>query len=42
MTVAEYRRQQAREMDAMSLAIGGGIAEVLDRLAATSGAATTR
>ena len=33
MTVAEYRRQQARSADAMSLAIGGGIAEVLDRLA---------
>ncbi|HET9559281.1 MAG TPA: acyl-CoA dehydrogenase family protein, partial [Actinomycetota bacterium] len=34
VTVAEYRRQQAAGSDAMSLAIAGGIAEVLDRLAA--------
>jgi alkylation response protein AidB-like acyl-CoA dehydrogenase len=39
LTVAEYRRGQTGSMDAMSIALGGGIGEVFDRLVARSGAA---
>jgi alkylation response protein AidB-like acyl-CoA dehydrogenase len=32
LTVAEYRRRQAATQDAMSIALGGGIGEVFDRI----------